>query len=98
MNSSTITSMFGIDSNNFKPTDIEPICSDVGFVYYLEQDTEKIPCPFCNSLNNITIKGYYFKNINYSINEHKKDIIKCVVGRFRALKILYKWLSNLLIS
>ena len=23
MNSSTITSMFGIDSNNFKPTDIE---------------------------------------------------------------------------
>ena len=25
MNSSTITSMFGIDSNNFKPTDIEPI-------------------------------------------------------------------------
>ena len=37
MNFSTISSMFGINPNNFKPTDIEPICSDVGFVYYLEK-------------------------------------------------------------
>ena len=32
MNSSTITSMFGINSSNFKPTDIELIYSNVGFV------------------------------------------------------------------
>ena len=42
MNFSTISSMFGINPNNFKPTDIEPICSDAGFVYYLEQGTGKI--------------------------------------------------------
>ena len=42
MNFSTISSMFGINPNNFKPADIEPIRSDAGFVYYLEQDTEKI--------------------------------------------------------
>lgn len=61
MNFSTISSMFGINPNNFKPADIEPIRSDAGFVYYLEQDTEKIPCPFCNSLNNITIKVIILK-------------------------------------
>ena len=82
MNSSTITSMFGINPNNFKPTDIDPICSDVGFVYYLEQSTDKIPCPFCNSSNNVTIKGYYFKNINCSINEHKKDVLRIKMVRF----------------
>lgn len=82
MNSSTITSMFGINPNNFKPTDINPICSDVGFVYYLEQSTDKIPCPFCNSSNNVTIKGYYFKNINCSINEHKKDVLRIKMVRF----------------
>ena len=79
MNSSTITSMFGINPNNFKPTDINPICSDVGFVYYLEQSTDKIPCPFCNSSNNVTIKGYYFKNINNSCNTNmisRGDFVK----------------------
>lgn len=86
MNFSTISSMFGINPNNFKPADIEPIRSDAGFVYYLEQDTEKIPCPFCNSLNNITIKGYYFKNINCSINEHKKDILRIKMVRFKCHK------------
>ena len=42
MNFSTISSMFWINPNNFKPADIEPIRSDAGFVYYLEQGTGKI--------------------------------------------------------
>ena len=46
MNFSTISSMFGINPNNFKPTNIEPIRSDAGFVYYLKQDTEKQSCLF----------------------------------------------------
>ena len=42
MNFSTISFMFGINPNNFKHADIEPIRSDASFVYYLEQGTEKL--------------------------------------------------------
>ena len=63
MNFSTISSMFGINPNNFKPADIEPIRSDAGFVYYLEQDTKKIPCPFCNSLKILIVVLMNIKKI-----------------------------------
>ncbi len=56
MNSSTITSMFGTDLSSFKTTDIEVICSNVGFLYYLEENNDKIICLFCNSSNSATFK------------------------------------------
>lgn len=72
MNSSTITSMFGIDSNNFKPTDIEHICSDVGFVYYLEQNNEKFHVLFVIVQIMLPSKDTILKTLTVVLTNTKK--------------------------
>jgi hypothetical protein len=47
----------GLDPSNFVNRFNEPIKTDTGFIYEVEQKKDKLPCPFCPS-NNVYIKGY----------------------------------------
>lgn len=73
---------FGLNPDDFEFFTSEPIKSDTGFIYYLDQNRSKIPCPFCNS-NDVNIKGYYKKDINCSDSFHVTDIIKVNMIRFK---------------
>lgn len=96
MNSNIILKRFGFNPNDFLENDIEPITTDDGFIYLLEQNKNKIPCPYCHS-NNIVLKEYYFRNINCSETIHIKDIFRIKVPRFKCKdcnKTFIKKLSN----
>ena len=47
----------GLDPCNFVNRVNEPIKTESGFIYEVEQKKDKPPCPFCPS-NNVYIKGY----------------------------------------
>lgn len=82
MNSNTYLKRFGLDPNDFKHITNEPIITDNGYIYLLEQSIEKQPCPYCLS-KNIVIKDYYFKDINISSSFHIKDIFRIKMCRFK---------------
>jgi hypothetical protein len=46
----------GLDPSNFVNRVNEPIKTDTGFIYEVEQKKDKLPCPFCPS-NNVYVKG-----------------------------------------
>lgn len=48
----------GLDSRNFVNPVNEPIKTDTGFIYKVEQKKDKPPYPFCPS-NDVYIKGYF---------------------------------------
>lgn len=97
MNSNTFLKRFGFNPNDFLLFDIEPITTDDGYIFLLEQNKDKTPCPFCQS-DNIVLKEYYFRNINCSESNHIKDIFKIKVPRFKCKnchKTFIKKLSNI---
>jgi len=48
----------GLDPRNFVNRVNEPIKTDKGFIYEVEQKKDKPPCLFCRS-NNVYVKGYF---------------------------------------
>ena len=82
MHFNTFLFRFGLNPDDFEPFISDPIQSDTGFIYYLDQDHSKIPCPFCKS-DNIGIKGYYRKDINCSDSVHVTDTVKVKMIRFK---------------
>jgi transposase len=82
MNFNTFIIRFGLNPDDFKPLPVVPIPTDNGFVYLLEQKTDKIPCPYCKS-DNVIIQGYYETEINCSETIHITDIIKIKMVRFK---------------
>ena len=85
MNSNTFLSRFGLNPNDFLLLDIEPIKTDEGYIYMLEQNKDKIPCPYCSN-NHVVIKDYYYKDINCSESVHIKDTFRIKVPRFKCKK------------
>ena len=97
MNSNTFLKRFGLNPNDFNAASAEPVTTDDGYLYLLEQDNSKIPCPACNS-NHIVIKDYYYKDINCSESIHIKDIFRIKTPRFKCKdcnKTFTKPLSNI---
>ena len=82
MNSNTILIRFGISPDGFELNNFEPIKTDKGFLYYIEQSKKHIDCPYCNC-KNVFIKGYYYRTINCSDNEVINESIKIKKVRFQ---------------
>ncbi|MDY2575475.1 MAG: hypothetical protein SOW55_05875 [Bacilli bacterium] len=51
----------------------------------LEQNKDKIPCPYCSN-KHVVIKDYYYKDINCSESVHIKDTFRIKVPRFKCKK------------
>ena len=58
--------------DDFKPTDIEHICSDVGFVYYLEQNNEKFHVLFVIVQIMLPSKDTILKTLTVVLTKTKK--------------------------
>lgn len=82
MNFNTFVVRFGLDPNNFKEIPNDPIKTDDGFIYELEEKIRKDKCPFCSS-NLIDIKGYYFESIKMTINISIKEVLRIKRVRYK---------------
>jgi len=81
MNFNTFLSRLGIDPDNFKNVQTDPIATEGGFIFYAEQRTDERKCPHCSS-SRVEIKSYHHVKINCSENENIKDILRVKKVRF----------------
>ncbi len=82
MDFNTFLTRLGIASDNFSNRQIDPIKTDGGFIYEVEQRTDERECPFCHS-KQANIKDFDYVEINCSETEHVKDILRIKKVRFR---------------
>jgi len=75
-------SRFGLDPNNFTNVPFEPIKTDFGFVYEVEQRTDQRKCPRCQS-QSAYVNNYFYVTINCSENNHLQDILRVRKVRFK---------------
>lgn len=75
-------SRFGLDPDNFTNVPFEPIKTDFGFVYEVEQKTNARICPNCQS-QSAYINNYFHVTINCSENNHLQDILRVRKVRFK---------------
>jgi transposase len=72
----------GLNPSNFLNRVNEPIKTESGFIYEVEQKKDKPPCPFCPS-NNVYIKGYFTAEYNCSETHHITDTLRVKKVRFK---------------
>lgn len=79
MNNNTLLRRVELNPDCFKEIDIEPVKTNNGFIYDVQERTDQRICPFCNG-SNVYIKEYYHTMINISDNQniHEKLRIKRV--------------------
>ena len=76
MNNNTFLYRVGLNPENFINKDIEPIKTDEGLLYLVEERKDIRICPYCNDKVKNEIKRYYYTNINISSNSNMKEIIQ----------------------
>ena len=76
MNNNTFLYRVGLNPKNFIDQDIEPIKTDDGLLYLIEERKDIRICPYCNNKIKNEIKKYYYMYINVSDNSNKKEIIQ----------------------
>ena len=76
MNNNTFLYRVGLNPKNFIDQDIEPIKTDDGLLYLIEERKDIRICPYCNNINKNEIKKYYNKIINVSTNTNMKETIQ----------------------
>ncbi len=74
-------SRFGLDPDNFVNEQLEPIKTEFGYLYEVEQRTDHRQCPTCNSCN-VYIHNYFYVAVNCSENNHLQDILRIKKVRF----------------
>ena len=72
----------GIATDNFKNLQVDPIMTDGGFIYEVEQRTDERECPFCHA-KEANIKDFDYVEINCSETDNLKDILRIRKVRFR---------------
>lgn len=82
MNFNTILYRLGIDPSNFINKDNEPIKTEYGFIYDVEQRKDIRICQKCGSVSS-QIKGYFYCEINCSETDHIKDTLRIKKVRFK---------------
>ena len=82
MNFNLFLLRLGIDPDNFVNGQTDPIKTEHGFIYEVEQRTDERQCPFCH-LENTYINDYDFVEINCSDNDHITDILRVRKVRFK---------------
>lgn len=75
----------GLDPSNFVNRLNEPIKTESGFIYEVEQVKVKAPCPFCPS-RDVYIKGYFIAEFNCSETNHITDTLRVKKVRFKCRK------------
>ena len=71
----------GLDPSNFVNRVNEPIKTEHGFIYEVDQIKDKVPCKKCSSPE-VYIKGYFTAEINCSETNHINDVLRVKKVRF----------------
>lgn len=82
MDFNTLLLRLGLDPGNFANKLNEPIKTDNGFIYEVDQVIKKQPCPYCKS-QSIYIKGYFTSVINCTETNLITDILRIRKVRFK---------------
>lgn len=82
MDFNTFLIRLGIDPSNFINKYSEPIKTDNGFIYEVEQRKDIRICPYCNNSHTI-INDYDYVEINCSETDYMKDILRIKKVRFK---------------
>lgn len=81
MDFNTLLLRLGISPDNFANKDNEPIPTNNGYIYDVEQSKEERKCPYCNS-SHTRITGYYYTETNCSESQNIQDILRVKRVRF----------------
>jgi transposase len=82
MNFNIFLLRFGLDPDNFINKFLEPIKTEFGFIYEVEQRTDLRQCPTCKSHNSY-VNNYFYIKINCSENNHLQDVLRIKKVRFK---------------
>ena len=82
MDFNTFLIRLGIDPSSFTNKYLEPIKTDKGFIYEVEQRTDNRICPYCNS-KNVNIKDYDYIEINCSQTDQIQETLRIRKVRFK---------------
>lgn len=74
----------GLNPSNFVNRVNEPIKTEKGFIYEVDQIKNKPPCPICKS-GNVYVKGYFTSEINCSETNQITDTLRVKKIRFKCL-------------
>lgn len=85
MNFNTLLFRFGLDPNNFINRLNDPIKTEHGFIYEVEQKHDAALCPFCHH-NKLYIKGYYWTEKNCNSNDFIDDTLRIKRVRLKCTK------------
>lgn len=72
----------GLDPRNFVNKTNEPIKTEHGFIYEVDQIKNRPPCPFCRS-EDLYVKGYFISEINCSETNQITDTLRVRKIRFK---------------
>ena len=72
----------GLDPSNFVNRVNEPIKTETGFIYEVEQTNNKPPCIHCSS-KKVYIKGYFTAEFNCSETNQITDFLRVTRARFK---------------
>lgn len=86
MDFNTFLIRLGINPSNFSNRYFEPIKTNNGFIYEVEQSKDNKECPYCSSDKDVVIKDYDYVEINCSETDHFKDILRIKKVRFKCKK------------
>ena len=82
MNFNTFLLRLGLDPDNFKNIPSDPIKTDKGFIYEIEQRTDQRECPHCHA-DKVYINDYAFVEIGCSENNEIQDTIRIKKVRYK---------------
>lgn len=82
MDFNTLLLRLGIDSSCFVNRLNEPIKTDEGFIYEVEQECKERLCPFCNSTD-VIIHDHDTIEINCCETDHIKDVLRIRKSRLK---------------
>lgn len=85
MDFNTLLSRFGFDTSNFVNKIVEPIQTEDGFIYEIEEMLKKRICPFCNH-SSLRVHDYSWIEIKLSSTVKLKEVMRIKRIRYRCPK------------
>lgn len=95
MNNNTFLYRIGLNPENFINNEIEPIKSDNGIIYLVEERKDIRVCPYCNNEYKNEINRYYYSKINVSSNANMREILQIRRIQFKCFKCHKTFTNNL---
>lgn len=82
MNFNTLLLRFGLNPDDFVNSENDPIITDNGYIYEVNQRTDVRICSKCGS-NNCYINNYYYTETSLRQNKHINDVLRVRKVRFK---------------